>query len=411
MKKRILALLLCMITTVSLVGCGNKEGSAEGTESVEDTESTEMAALPEVDLNQYDYQASELVTLGDYSAVPLTLTGDYEVEDQDVTDYFTQLFTNYGPFFTDDASKTTIEEGDIVKVDYVGKLDGEAFSGGSAEDQLLDVSNNSSPDGTTYIDGFTAGLMGHSVGEVVDCDVTFPEEYGNSDLAGQAVVFTFTVKAIEKELSVEEVDDTFAQEQFGVDTTDEMYAQIRTYLEASAESAKEEDTYTALQEYLMETSTVDVPEDFVNAKVMAYENYVVTNYYGGDFSGFESDVNTYYGYTVEEMEAVWAESFTKDLQIELILSAIAEAEGIAFDQEGYDEYIANVVSANGMESSEALYKECGFGDTVYGENHMKKIYVANLAREQVKDSAVITVEAVEETVSTETEEVQDTEAE
>lgn len=66
------------------------------------------------------------------------------MDDQKVKDYFKQMFDNYGPFYTADPDKTTVEEGDIVNVDYVGKLDGTAFSGGTAENQNIDVYQNAS---------------------------------------------------------------------------------------------------------------------------------------------------------------------------------------------------------------------------------------------------------------------------
>ena len=144
-----LALLLCVSTAISMTGCGSKSESVEATEAVENTESTEE--LPAVPLAQYDLKGSDYVTLCDYSAIPVTISGDYDVTDQDVLDYVEKIFTQGGPFYTADPDKTTVEEGDIVNVDYVGKLDGEAFSGGTAEDQNIDVSNNSSKIGRAHV--------------------------------------------------------------------------------------------------------------------------------------------------------------------------------------------------------------------------------------------------------------------
>lgn len=185
--------------------------------------------------------------LCDYSAIPVTITGNYDVTDEDVQNYFEQLFTHRGPFYAVDDTKTTVEEGDIVNVDYVGKLDGEAFQGGTAENQNVDVSNNSAAGGSSsYIEGFTDDLLGASVGDVIDSHVTFPENYSsNKDLAGKEVVFTFTVNSIQKEIALEDVDDEFASENFGVDTLDEMYQQIREYLENTAAQNKISDTYSA----------------------------------------------------------------------------------------------------------------------------------------------------------------------
>ena len=101
------------------------------------------------------------MTLCDYSAIPVTISGDYDVTDQDVLDYVEKDFTQGGPFYTADPDKTTVEEGRYCKRRLCRKLDGEAFSGGTAEDQNIDVSNNSSASGSGFIDGFTDGLIVH----------------------------------------------------------------------------------------------------------------------------------------------------------------------------------------------------------------------------------------------------------
>ena len=85
----------------------------------------------------------------------------------------------------------TAKLGDLVNIDYEGKLDGVAFAGGTATNQVLEVN-----DGTGYIDGFAAGIAGHEVGTTFDVPVTFPENYGSKDLAGKAVVFTMTLNCI-----------------------------------------------------------------------------------------------------------------------------------------------------------------------------------------------------------------------
>ena len=154
MKKRVLALILCAATAFNLTACGSKGEAAEATEAVENTESTQDDAVA-VNLAKYDLNGEDYVTLCDYSEIPVTISGDYDVTDNDVLDYVEQIFTQGGPFYTADPSKTKVEEGDIVNVDYVGKLDGEAFEGGSAENQNIDVYANASAGGTGYIDGFT----------------------------------------------------------------------------------------------------------------------------------------------------------------------------------------------------------------------------------------------------------------
>ncbi len=93
------------------------------------------------------------------------------------------------------------KSGDCVNIDYCGKLDGVAFSGGTAKNVQLFLSDYDNG----YIPGFTEGIIGHSVGQTFDVDVTFPENYGAADLAGKAVVFTMTLNGI-CDLSVSDKD-------------------------------------------------------------------------------------------------------------------------------------------------------------------------------------------------------------
>lgn len=400
MKKKTVALMLCVMMAFSAAGCGSdKEGSAaEATEAVDATEAASadegstIVSKPCAS-GTFDLKGSDYVKLCDYSAIDVTITGDYDVDDQAVQDYFEGMFNSYGPFYTENPDKTTIEEGDIVNVDYVGKLDGVAFDGGTAEDQLIDVYANASTSGTTYIDGFTDGLKGASVGDVIDCDVTFPEDYGNTDLAGKPVVFTFTVNSIQKEMSIEDVDDAFAKEQFQVDTVDEMYEQIRSYMESSAEYNKQRDTYLAVQDYLVDNCEVEVPKDYLAARVSDYKNQFIEQNCGGDESQYEDFLSSYYGKTAEEMEDYWNEGMEKSIRLELIMDAIAEELGIEADEEELEAYVRQMVTQSGYESPEAMYNLYGYGDTEYGERYFKQLYVYDLALEKLIETANVNVEA------------------
>jgi trigger factor len=87
---------------------------------------------------------------------------------------------------------TVVEEGDTVNIDYTGYLDGEAFSGGSTNGAGADLELGSG----TYIDGFEEQVEGHSVGETFDINVTFPDDYSATDLAGKEVTFNITINGV-----------------------------------------------------------------------------------------------------------------------------------------------------------------------------------------------------------------------
>lgn len=404
MKKRVLALLLCAVTAVSMTGCGNKSNT-DSSEAVENTETTETASAPAVNLAQYDYNGVDQVELCDYSAVPVTLDQDIDVSDADVQDYAAYIFSYNGPFYVADESKATVEEGDIVNVDYVGKLDGEAFSGGTATDQNIDVSNNSSPSGSSYIDGFTDGLLGANVGDVIDANVTFPDEYPNNpDLAGKEVVFTFTVNSIQREITIDEMDDDFVSEQFGVESVDDFYSQVRLMLE----NQRKNSLYTAIEDYLIANCTVDVPQEYQDAMVQAIEASFVENYCGGDESQIDTVLSNY-GHTLDEMEATWSENAKSSIQLELIVKAIAAKENITADEVGFQSYVNNVVNNNGLADADAAYSYYGYGDTTYGENQMRVIYTANLVLDKLSETAVITVNTDDTEAAASTEAVESTE--
>lgn len=393
MKKKIVALMLGAMLAITAAGCGGRGNeNVESTETAEGTETAEVtqtvAASKAFDLNAKDY-----VTLCNYEGIEVTINGDYEVGDEDITDYLTEMFTYYGPFYMEDTTKTTIEEGDIVNVDYVGKLDGEAFEGGSAEGQMIDVYNNTAAGGGNgFIEGFTDGLKGASVGDVIDSNVTFPEDYGNADLAGQGVVFTFTVNSIQKERTIDDLDDAFAKEQFQAESVEDMHTQIRSFLESSAEYNKRSDTYSAIQNYLLENCTVEVPEDYLAARVGDFRTQFIQNYCEGDESQLETYLSTYYGKTVAEAEEEWKSGMQNNIKLEFIMETIAEAEGITLDEDEYTTYIQNLIANNGYESEEALYEMYGYGDVEFGEKYLKQIFVDNKALEIVQEKAIVTVE-------------------
>lgn len=392
MKKRVVALFLGAMMAMSLVACNSDEGNdkTDATEIVESTEVADTEASTPCASSAFDLKGTDYVELCDYSNVPITITGDYEVTDEDVQSYFQEMFENYGPFYREDTEKTVIEEGDIVNVDYVGKLDGVAFDGGTAENQLIDVYNNTSATGSGYIEGFTDGLKGASVGDVIDCDVTFPENYGNEDLAGKDVVFTFTVHSIQREMTIDEVDDAFAQEQFQVDTVEEMYETVRGYLEQEVDYYKQRETFLALQSYLIDNSTVDVPEDYLDARVADYKKQYVEYYCGGDESQLETYVSTYEGKTVEEVEAGWREGLQTSIELELIMDAIAEEMGLSVDEEEYTTYVETIVSASGYGSADAMYEIYGYGDAEFGARYFKELYLYDMALEKVLETATVT---------------------
>ncbi len=159
------------------------------------------------------------------------------------------------------------EEGDQVVIDFVGKVDGEAFEGGSAEDYPLVLGSNS------FIPGFEDGLKGVKAGDEKAVEVNFPEDYQAPNLAGKAAVFDCTVKTVNAPKKAE-IDDELAKK-FGAEDLAALKAQIAERLEAEYSGASRAVAKRALLDILDEKVSFDLPPSLVEAeaKQIAHQLY------------------------------------------------------------------------------------------------------------------------------------------
>ncbi len=160
--------------------------------------------------------------------------------------------------FEDRAEGEAAENGDQVTMDFVGKVDGEAFEGGSAEDFPLELGSGQ------FIPGFEEQLVGSKVGDVTVANVKFPDEYGAEHLAGKDAEFTCTIKAV-KAPAAPELNDELAK-QFGAESLDALKDQIRERLEAEYSGAARAVMKRDLLDKLDGLVTFDLPPTLVNAE-------------------------------------------------------------------------------------------------------------------------------------------------
>ena len=404
MKKRIIAIMFAC-TLLSSAGCGKQaETDAVNTETehVPEEAADGGVATPSVEIA---YRAGDYVKLGDYMGMEVTLNeADYQVTEDSVNTYVDQTIAYTDPYLKDD-SKTVIAEGDVIDADYVGKKDGEAFEGGSAQNQIIDVSQNINvATQTGYIEGFTDGLIGAKVGDTVDCEVTFPENYGSEELKGQKVVFTFTINSIGKAMKREDLDDAYVLKNFQAQNVEEFYNNMRNTLEQQAQEGKKTDIRSAVMENLLQICSVtSFPEGLVEARLDEYVNSF-RDYYCSDGTELEEFLQSRYGVTQEQFLSESRQYLETTLKQEMILETIAEEENIAFDQDGFDEYITNLVTSSGYSAREDLYNSLG-STQESGEEYFKKVYLENKACDLVAEKAVVNYTQTED----ETESVENTE--
>ena len=309
-------------------------------------EASETEAVPE----RPDYNALDYVTLGEYTG--LTVTVDLTVSEEEVQQEIESSIRLSGEL--ENVEDGVVEEGDTVNIDYEGKLDGEAFEGGTDKGYDLEIGSN------TFIDGFEEGLIGTAKGETVDLPLTFPENYFSEDLAGQDVVFTVTVNEIQR---VPELTDELASTLSEGVYTDAASYQDSVRQELESQRAQQRDAM-ASQEILTQiaaSSTIEsYPQEMVDYSVESTMSYYesMAEAYGMEMEEF---LTAYMGLTEEELREQAALAASQSMQTELYLKAIAEQEGIEVTEEEFQSGAQEYADQYGFESTDALMDYYGEG--------------------------------------------------
>ena len=260
------------------------------------------------------------VKLGNYKGVEYTPVST-EVTDEDVENSIQNLLSS-NPVFTE--VDRAAQEGDTVNIDYVGMKDGVAFDGGTAEGYDLKLGSGS------FIDGFEDGLIGAVTGQELSLNLTFPEDYMNADLAGQAVVFDVTVNAVKEETEAV-LDDTFIQEHTDSQTVEEYREATRKNLEESAKLSAENQKKEEVFMKVMDASEITVSDEEVN---QYYEEQLAN--YESQAAMFGMDLETMtsaMGTTLEEFQEMLKEMAKEAARQNAVVEAIAEAEGFTVSDE------------------------------------------------------------------------------
>lgn len=347
MKKYVRLTLCGMAVMMLAAGCSKKEEAPQ-----EETTAAESAAEEEIT------DKGSITKLGTYKGVEVTRMS-VEVSDEEL-DSRIQSILDANPERIEITDRAA-QNGDIVNIDYVGMKDGEAFDGGTAEGYDLELGSG------TFIDGFEDGLVGAKTGDELSLNLTFPENYGNADLAGQAVVFDVTVNQIFEEKDAV-LDDAFVQRVSEFTTVDEFRADTLADMETEknnqADQQVEADAFTAA----LENSEYDLNEAAVEQQYQSLlDNYnAMMSMYGMTLA----DYVKMFGMTEEQFQEELRVTAEKAVQEQLLVAAIADAEGLKVDDtdraklaEQYNTDIKTLQDTYGEESVDEtamVYKVVGF---------------------------------------------------
>lgn len=226
------------------------------------------AMQPEVKMTNQDWKEGDDVEVDmSYEALPEIPEVDLskvkldklvvKAEAKDVDEALENL-AETAPDFKDRKKGSKAKDGDQITIDFLGKVDGEAFDGGAAEDYPLTLGSNS------FIPGFEEQLVGTKSGDELDVKVTFPAEYGAEALAGKDAIFSCTVKAV-KEAKAPEIDDELAKK-FGADDLKALKEQIGERLENEYTGASRQVMKRKLLDELDNAVSFELPPSLVTAE-------------------------------------------------------------------------------------------------------------------------------------------------
>ena len=342
----------------------------------------EIVAQPEIDVTQIEsgkpfiFTATVAlkpeVTLGEYKGIEVEKK-EVEVTDEEVEAEINKVRESNARMLDIDDRAT--QDGDTVLIDFDGYVDGKQFEGGKADDYSLVLGSHS------FIDNFEEQLVGKNIGDDVEVNVTFPENYQAEELQGKPAVFKVKIKEIKvKELP--ELDDDFAQDVSNFDTIAEYKEDLKKKLTENKEEALKREREEAVIGKIIENAQMDIPEQMVDAQTRQ-----MTQEFAQRLSSQGLSIDQYMqftGLTPQKMIEELKPQALKRIQSRLVLEAVVAAENIETTEEELDKEIENMASMYQMEVDKL--KE------VIGEEEKKQISLDLAVQKAVE---IVTEAAVE----------------
>lgn len=233
-----------------------------------------------------------------------------------------------------------VENGDMVTIDFEGFVDGVAFEGGKGTDYPLTIGSHS------FIDTFEDQLVGKNVGEEVEVNVTFPEQYQAEELQGKPAMFNVAIKEI-KAKELPELDDDFAQDVSDFDTLAEYKEDLKKKLVEKKEEEAKEAFEEAVVEAVVSNAKMEIPAPMVDLQVKTMADNFARRITSQGLS--MEQYMQFTGMTPEKLEEQMRPQALKTIESRLVLEAIVKAENIQATDEELDKELEKMASMYQME--------------------------------------------------------------
>lgn len=267
------------------------------------------------------------VQLGQYKGIEAEKK-EYNVTEEDVLKELDILRDKNARII--DIADRPVKQGDMTIIDFKGFVDGEEFSGGTAENYNLEIGSGQ------FIPGFEEQLVGAEIGKEIDVNVTFPEDYRAEELAGKPALFKVTIKEI-KEKELLPLDDEFAKDVSEYDTLEELKKDIKNKKTEEAERMAKHEYEDLVISKVVENASVDIPDVMV-------ENQITSMIKDFDFQlRYQGlDLETYLKYmniSMEEVRKSYKETALNRVKTQLVIDEITKAENIQVSEEDINDEV------------------------------------------------------------------------
>ena len=325
------------------------------------------------------------VTLGQYKGVEIPKK-EITITDEEITaDIDREREQNARDIDVDDRP---VQDGDRIKLDFDGSVDGTEFDGRKASDFDLTVGSGS------FIPGFEEQIVGKNIGEEFDVNVTFPEDYHAENLKGKDAVFKCRVNSI-SEHQVPELNDDFVQDVSEFDTVDEYKADVEKKIRERKEKAQKSANEAAAVRAALKNAKMDIPDAMVEEQAQR-----LVDEFAQQIQSQGMNMQQYMqltGMNEQMLASQMKPQALERIQNSLLLEAVSKAENIEISDEKLDEEIGKMAEAYRMEK-EKLYDLMG----EESKEQMKKDLAIQEAAKIIAENAVeVDMPEEEETVDLE----------
>lgn len=315
-----------------------------------DEKNIEAVAQPEIDVKEISKENGVVFTakvvvkpefeLGEYKGVEVQKV-IHRTTEKEINGEIEKIRERNGRMVSVDDRAAQLE--DTVNIDFEGFTDGVAFEGGKGESFDLKLGSGQ------FIPGFEDQLVGKSIGEETEVNVTFPEEYHAENLKGKPAVFKVKINGI-KVRELPELDDEFAKDVSEFDTFEEFKADVTKKLKESNKEKSKKELEEKILETICNNTEIDIPEEmFDNAVEGQLREFAMQLRY----QGIELEQYAQYtGATVDTLKAQMRPEAEKSVKRSLVLEKIAKVENISVSEEEIDDEIAKMAESNKMDIEE-----------------------------------------------------------